>query len=364
VISLDGTVDPAGGIQGLPERATTLFVDGHAFQPARHPASAADPARGLIVPRGAISAVGLPATLDIEWGGHGGNPVAVSTGVSRGSVPEILGIVGPDAGWSGRALPSDPPSFASWWGSAATTLTLRSDTARVHVALDRGRWHRPPSPAGLRLCGRSPGGGLARGSRGIELDVGVAEARLDLKGGGMLQASIVGASFESDAPRWPSPNLRYLAQPGAIEGTDVAAGSSLSLALTGPFALEIRAEGSMSRRRFGGSADEATASTVLVNPALLFGSPSQDRGEVRRSDAGGTAAIHFTAGPHRLKAGLRGSVASHQYDLAQQPRGTFLFGDAARVGGAGVFEERSGALPATSFVVPEGEIFGHIAGRP
>jgi hypothetical protein len=89
-----------------------------------------------------------------------------------------------------------------------------------------------------------------------------------------------------------------------------------------------------------------------------LGGPPQDAGEIRRTEIGGTAALHVARGPHRAKFGVHPTLATHRYDLLEDTRGTFLFGDVGDAGARGLYVERTSTLPAISFATPSVEAFG------
>jgi hypothetical protein len=360
LIGLGGTIDEQSGMEGLPESLVTLHFDGHQFHPARHPWAASDPARGILVPRSAVRSASLPRATDIEWA-EGAGVVALSTGVRREGVPALFGLWAGDAGWRGSALAGDPPAFTSWWAGGGTTLALVRDTARVHIAFETGVLQRPLAPLAsdsvlAPLDEEFPdlaSTALAESSwtsGSLKLDWGLGN-------GGVLEVSMAGATFSEDSPGRAAPSLRYDTPSGAVEGTDGLVGVNLAAPLRAPLTLELRAEGALSRRIFGREGEAPGSSLLLVDPRITIGGPPNDPGEVRRTEIGGTAALHYARGPHRGKFGVHASVASHRFDLLDQPRGMFLFGAPDGVGNNGVFAERAGTLPPVTFSVPSGNVF-------
>ena len=360
--SLSAGADAAGGLEGLPARMTTLYLDGHPFQPVHHPWEDADPARTLLVPRSAVAGASLPRAADVEWLGTGGSVLALSTGVDRRGRPELFGQWSGDAVWTGNAVPGDVPAFTSLRGGGASSVALVRDTAVLHLALEGARWHRPLAPlVSDSLAGLlgEPGGELSGPGLGESTWVS-GSLRFDwtLAERGALRAGLGGSMFSQALQGRPSPELGYAAGwPPTLDGTDGYAGAGLALDLDGPLALEFGADASLSRRDYQEGEVATRAVTRLVDPELeVEGDPTN--GEVRRSAGGATAIAHVTSGPHRLKVGVRGEVAGHRYDLVGQDGGGFVFGNAAGVGGEGIYSERVGASAPISFVVPSAAVFG------
>jgi len=347
-------------IDGLPGHMARVTVEGIPFRVLRHPMPGQTDLPALAFP---VSGVSLSSVhtdgIDVEWGGFaGGRLEAVERrGGSRPDLRLFGDWGGPPLTRSKYYAPQDLSGNSIRAGFQISGPVIR-DTAQFIVNVEARRLQIPFPRAWEGTAIDSAVVATAADSFGVDLRPRLAPSVAELKAvsgsgrfdwqptaGNRLALFAHGALVEGVDP--PLGGNRFPSFGTGLKGTDVAAGATLTSVLSPSFALELRASFELSRREYTAS---DTALTVVAAGPLAVGTDPGFAGEFRQSGFRLVETVHLSRGTHRFKIGGGGGVRATRAEYLTGRNGVFLFGDAARLGGAdGAFSQTVGRQPLARF---------------
>ena len=361
LLALSSEADMQGGLEGLPARFTTVFADGQAYRPARHPAlPGAGSPTGHLFPRiGLQSATVRTALEDIEWSGAPGGIVALETRPPRARASgELYGFWSGGPTWTNEVV-GEGPALLSAWGGGSASLPVAQDASPLSVSFEGALVETPnlfwrndyfadrvesePQPPGIRTTGY--GAGLARGG----WKVGDS---------GQLTVRAGASAFRNESDRRGVPQAVYGTElPG--EGVDGSLAAVASFPVGERTTLEIRGSGSMSSRTWESTSDGGRPGGFLVRNRALLGTNPSFPASADRMDLSVTPVVHFRTGSNRLKGGARLEYAGHDMTHVEEQAGAFYFGSRRGLqAGQGAAVTLDGSAPSESFSVTRATLFG------
>ena len=348
------------GLQGLPGAATGVVVDGLPYDVARSRWLPLSDRFGpaLSAPAFTETAAQL-APLDADWGDFPGGVASVVTRRgARDLTAQAFGGWAPAALTHSRFFDAGTLAPQSYLGGLTVAGPILPDTANFLIGGQAGQFEvvRPAAwPAlgadsaiasvALDSAGQSLGGYLApRVVRETQAS-GFGRFSWVLSPGQTLDVWASGGRFtrqEPDVGPLAAPSLGSRA-----EGTDLAAGGSITSRLGERSANELRAGFFSSRRDYSAGPLPAT----FFADGQAAGTDPTLPGKFQLTTVRLRDDFHTDAGAHRLKLELAGALNS--YNQTSTPGGGFYFTDAAALGAQrGAYLGVTGPQPNAQFSVP------------
>lgn len=360
LLGMSSWADPAGGLEGLPARYTTILSDGEPFRPANHPGlfGTGGP-MGYLFPRvGLQSATVLTGLEDIEWSGAAGGLISVETRAPAARAPrEIFGLWSGGATWDNEVMGAGPPMLSAWGGGTAS-FPVSDRVSPLAVNVEGGiietpnlYWRDDYYTDGLVPNAPAPGtrrSGYGAGSARVDLEVG---------DGGRATIRAGFSAFRNESDRFGTPQGGYGSElPG--EGVDASLAAVVAHPVRDEFLLEVKGSANFSSRSWEPDVD-AYPGAFLVSDRALVGTNPSFPALSDRMDLSITPVVHYRSGPNRMKGGLRLEYGIFDMTHAEESSGVFFFGSGRAVtagSGAGILIP--GTVGSESFNTLRTNLFG------
>jgi hypothetical protein len=339
------TLEPFSGAglqgRGLPERLTSLTLDGMPLRTVHPPGSGAGMFHPGPWPLGLFEEIEFVRSgVDVEWGFHPGGLVRASSrrGGNAREFEVRVGVTGGPLGFD-SPLPGEVDPTLGPEVTAVLSGAITPDTTTYRVVLDLRRVARPQSvlagssvgaaEAFLQSAGET-GGVPGRGDGVATWDMASLFGRVDWSPRETLGVSVrSGMNLLRDGA-WDGGNPRPEADRATLESHEGFLHGSLTSRMGEAGALEVRVGLDTSQReyrasRLPGNGSPAPPRTLVHRGGVMAGGDSDVEGEFGRTGFSLGTVLHYLGGRHHLKGGVELGREGHRADRRSAQAPVFLF---------------------------------------